>query len=110
MRAGRLRHRVTVQSASSSTDSFGQPQPSWASVGTYWANVVPLMGKEAERARQIRADVTHTVQMRIPTAITPEMRLSYDSRTLNIVEVVNIDERNREYRLTCVEIASGSRP
>lgn len=110
MRAGRLRHRVTVQSASTSTDSFGQTQPTWGSVGTYWANVRPLMGKEAERARQVRADATHVVEMRIPVSITPEMRLSYDSRTLNIVEVVNIDERDREYRLTCVEILSGSRP
>ena len=110
MRAGLLRHRVTVQSASASADAFGQLAPAWADVGTYWANVQPLSGREAERARQVRADATHVVDMRIPTAITVEHRLRFDGRTLNIVEVRNVDERDRQYRVTAAEALTGSKP
>lgn len=110
MRIGRLTHRVTLQSSSGSADSFGQPSPVWSSVGTYWAQVSPLSGREAERARQVRADTTHTVTMRDVYAITPEMRLLYGSRVLNVVEVRNIDEADKELRLTCSEVLSGSAP
>lgn len=111
MRAGPLRHRVTVQSSSSAADGFGQPQPTWGSVGEYWANVEPLVGREAERARQVRADATHRVTMRIPVTITTAHRLVFEStRTLNVAQVLNVGERDREQRLVCVEILSGGQP
>lgn len=103
VRAGRLRHRVTLQSRSLTNDSFNQPIESWSDVGTYWAAVEPLTGREAERARQIKADASHRVVMRRVAAISPEQRLRFEGRTLDIVEVLDLDERGRTLHLTCSE-------
>lgn len=105
---GRLRHRVTVQSRSLVDDSFGQPQPTWTAVGTYWAEVKPLRGREAEQARQVRAETTHKVTLRVPTTITPEHRLLFEStRVLNILEVIDVGERDHMLELLCVEELTG---
>jgi SPP1 family predicted phage head-tail adaptor len=108
-RAGKLRQRVQLEQLqpSESFDTFGQPIPTWTTVGTYWAEVVPLVGNEAYIARQVKAEATHKLTVRYLGAnvtLNPTDHWILDGRTFGIVEVRNIEERNRRYEMTVKEI------
>lgn len=107
MRAGRLRHRVTIQSVTTNTDSYGQPIESWSTFAEVWAAVEPLTGREYFQAQQLQAEVTYRVRIRYLTGVLPTMRVLHDSRTFEVQAVINLDERNRELHLMCREVDSG---
>lgn len=47
MQAGKLRHRITLQSAVDTQDqTTGEPVRSWSTLATVWANVLPMKGRE----------------------------------------------------------------
>jgi SPP1 family predicted phage head-tail adaptor len=106
MRAGRLRHRVTIQQRAGTQDSYGQEDDDWNDVDTVWAAVEPLRGREFLEARREGAEVTTRIVTRYRSGITPAMRVSYDSRTFDIVSVINVDERDSELQLMCRELVT----
>ena len=109
MKIGALRHRVTVQRPNRATDtrdSVGEEQTSWTTVGTYWASVVPLSTGERHVAAQAHLFVTHRVTLRYHpdlSEIDGSWRVLFKERSLPIEGIRNIDERNREVELVCVE-------
>lgn len=109
IRAGKKRQRVTVQLLTGATrDSFGQTVQNWVDQGTYWAEVVPMRTRDIVVSEQVKSQVMHVVRFRYLGAsisIGPTThRLNLKGRTLGIVGYVNVEERNREYELTCQEI------
>ena len=103
MRAGKLRHRVQVQSDTVTIDAAGGHSHAFSTVATRWASIEPQGGREFIEAGRVDADVTHIVKMRHYSGLTPQHRLMYGSRVLNIANVVNMDERNRETVVMCRE-------
>lgn len=105
MRAGQLRHRVTIQQSSQSQDEFGGTSDSWVDFKTRWASVQPIRAGSREFFDAERYDVeaTHVIRMRHTTGITPKMRASYDNRTFDIQYVQNVGERDRETVLVTEE-------
>ena len=63
-----------------------------------------LVGREAEVARQVRADLTHAVTFRARTVVGPGDRLTYLGRIFNVESSLNVDERNRQLNLLCREV------
>ena len=108
MRSGDLRHRVTIQSRSTSQDSFGQELTTWSDVATVWAAVVPLTGRELLAAAAINAELTHTVTIRYqaqfanPIAMA-KMRIQYGTRLFNIQSSIDQNERHILIDLGCAE-------
>jgi len=103
MRAGKLRHRVTIQQATEARNSIGEVTRTWSALATVWANVEPLNGREFIDAQRPEVQVSHRVTMRYRSDVTPQMRVSHDSRTLNIEAVIETGERRRELQLICSE-------
>ena len=105
MQAGRLRHRVIVQRATDSIDSYGDQTPTWAALGTVWAFVEPLNGREYFAAAQMQSEVSTRIVIRPISGVTltPKDRVKFGSRHFDIQSVINRDERNREIQLLCVE-------
>lgn len=100
-----MRQRVTLQSFTvTGRDAYGEETKSWADVGTYYAEVVTLSGREAVNAQQLRADASHRVRMRWVGPILPDQQFLWDGRTLHILHVNNVDNRNREYQILCREV------
>jgi SPP1 family predicted phage head-tail adaptor len=99
MRAGKLRHRVILQSRSDTQDETGSAVPAWANVATVYAAVEPLRGRELLTAQSINSEVTGTIRMRYRAGIDASMRATYGGKTYNIVAVVNPEERNIELLL-----------
>lgn len=93
MNIGKLRHRLELQSATDSTDSYGQPARTWATYATVWGEVVPVSGVEAQTAYQAGVVLTHLVTVRYRDDVTAQHRIKYGTRYLNIKAVRNQEER-----------------
>ena len=101
-------------------DSFGQPSQTTNFIGSFHAEVRMLQGNEMLNVRQMWPTATHLIRMRwvgsaIPVSadnpgqlIMPDMKLTLTKtgvliRIFNIVSAKNVEERNREWELTCEE-------
>lgn len=108
LQSGKFRQRVQLQAPNQTEvfDSFGQPVVTWTTLGTYWAQVSPLTGHELVSARQVKAQASLKVRIRYQgqVSVSPENRLVLNGRTLGLIDVRNIEERNRVYEMTAYEI------
>lgn len=105
MQAGKLRSRLTISRGTKTQNSFGEDVITWVSLGEFWAEILPLQGRELEVMQQRWAEARFTVRIRFQPTITfrREDRGTWGSRTLDILDVEDIDQRQRELRLICRE-------
>ncbi len=102
IRAGRLRHRIEVQSPTDSQGRMGSVTQTWATDATVWAGIEPISGRERLASDVIQADVTHRIIMR-HRALTTENRLLFGARVFNIDAVLDRDERATELEVMVKE-------
>lgn len=108
MKAGNLRHRLTIQEATGKASTFGgSTENLWTDVITVWGSVRPMLGKEAEQAQHMVSEVSHTIKIRYPDPDTivvgSKHRILFGTRIFDVEYVLNEDERNRELKLLCFE-------
>ena len=99
---GRLRERVTIQSATEARNSIGEVVQTWGTFVEVWASVDGLSGREVLQSGQQQTEVTHRVRMRYVTGLTQRMRLSWRGRILEITSLLEHNNRT-EHELLCVE-------
>ncbi|WP_416430859.1 phage head closure protein [Piscirickettsia salmonis] len=75
----------------------------WQDITTVWARVSPSAGRELFSAQQFYHEISQTVTLRYRSDVTPLLCLVFDGRYLEILSVLNPDERNRELILACRE-------
>ena len=102
IRAGDLRERVTVQIASGTTNALGETVLAWSNSTAVWASVEGVSAREALSFGQQETTVTHRVRMRYLPGLTQDMRLSWRSRTLEIVSLLEHGHRS-EHEAICEE-------
>ena len=108
MRGGKLRRKVTIETPTETQNAIGEPVKAWA---TFAANVpaeiMPFNGKEMLIAQQVNSQLNTRMTIRYLAGVTTRMRVIYASatgtRTFQIENIENIDERNRQMTLECVE-------
>ena len=105
MRAGDLRHRVTIQAATTVDNAAGEPVPTWADVATVDAAIRPSTPREVAYAQGLAAVTKHTVTIRYRPGVTPKHRLKFCGRVLSIAGVIDVEERNVELQILCSEAA-----
>lgn len=103
MRAGTLRHRVTIEQQSVSRGTDGEEIVSWVELATVWAAVEPLSGREFFAANQIQSELSHRIRMRHRGDVTPKMRVHWDGRLFDVETVIADRTHARELHLMCVE-------
>lgn len=103
MRAGELRHRVTVEQYTETQNAVGEPVKTWSTYAVLDAAINPLVGTERIQSAQVNANAFVQMTLRYYPGITPKMRVVAGGRTYQIASVVNVDERNRELDLLTVE-------
>jgi len=106
MRAGKLRHRVILQSPGGERDAYGERQTTWTNEATVWASIEPLVAREQFLAAQSELSTTHRVRIRYSTEIsglTAAWRIKFGVRILVIDGIRNIEEKNKEFELLCTE-------
>lgn len=101
MRAGSLKHRLIIQSKSSTGDGMGGSVVSWTDEQAVWGAIWPLRGQDLFIARQMQSEVTHQIRIRYVSGITPEKRIRLsDSTTYFDILSPPIDTEYRHRELT----------
>ena len=100
---GKLRERVTVQISSGTTNALGETVLAWANSSAVWASVEGVSSREALAAGQQDTTITHRVRLRYLPGLTQRDRFSWRSRTLNIVSLLEYDNR-AEHVAICEEV------
>lgn len=112
MRAGLLRHRITIQQPDFISDSHGGqiPRPApvgngtgWKDVATVSAQVSPMRGNESFVHRQLQDSITHKIVIRYHSGVLAKQRIKFGSRVFNIRQVKDLDERRIMMELECDE-------
>lgn len=90
MRAGRLRHRITIQEKTNTQDpTTGVVSASWSNAYTSVpAEVVPLSGREFLAAQQRQAEVTARITIRNGLTIDQNMRILHEGKTYDIAAIL----------------------
>jgi SPP1 family predicted phage head-tail adaptor len=94
---------VTVQARSTTRNDLGEAVVAWTNAGTVWAQVRNDAGAELARIRQTYGENAVEVRVRLPLEVTKDHRLMHGDRALEIVAVLDPDNRRREARLVCRE-------
>lgn len=100
---GKLRERVTVQIASGTTNALGETVLAWTNSTAVWASVEGVSAREALAAGQQDVTITHKVRLRYLPGLTQQMRFAWRTRTLNIVSLLEYDNR-AEHVAVCEEV------
>lgn len=105
---GKMRHRITFQSFTGTTDSFGDPlsadDSNWKNEATLWAAIDPISGKEFYAAQQSQSEVSHKVRCRYQSGLTTAMRIKFGARKFKIISIINWEERNESLLIMCREL------
>lgn len=102
MRAGTLRHRVTLQRFQQGQDAYGGPVAQWEDVATVWASLEAMSGREFFASQQAQSEVTQRIRIRYRPDVTADMRVIHQGTVFNIVAPLP-DNRGRELMLMCRE-------
>lgn len=103
MRAGPMRHRVTIEAPVETQAADGSVITTWETFAEAWASIEPLIGREYFAQQREQATVSHKIRMRYQAGITHKMRVAWGTRLFEIESVLNVGERNREIVLMCSE-------
>lgn len=106
MRSGRLRQRVRVERPVSTQSASGAETIVWALVLIVWAQVTPSTVRSRERLAgdMYLAEMDATISMRwhpLLDDFNATWRVVRKNRVYNVIDVVNVEERDREIQVMC---------
>ena len=96
MRAGELRHRLTLQQPVETVNDFGETVISYSDVDTVWGAVDPNAGKRYFEAMQANSEIQGAIRLRYRSDIEATWRILYGTRVLQIISIINPKERDQE--------------
>jgi SPP1 family predicted phage head-tail adaptor len=107
VRAGELRHLITLQTPSPATPDGdgGYTEDPWTTLATVWASIVPATARDLERvvAGTVQSSATHLVTIRYLAGVTTKTRVVFGTRLFSVTGVQNPEERNISLVLVCQE-------
>lgn len=106
MRAGRLRHRITIRQRSTGKDAAGAPVDTWIDVATIWSRVEIVSGRERWASEHTANSYSAAISIRNRTDLKEDMRVIFGSRTLDIKAIIDPNGYGKELKLLCVDYVS----
>ena len=104
MRAGLLRHSVTIEYKTETPTDHLEVVEAWATLATVRARVTPKSSEEGSEADRAVPRRTHEVVIRSGPAVTADMRINHGGRLLYIVGPPrDFEERGIHLTLDCKE-------
>ncbi len=98
MRAGQLRHRITIEKPGQTQDpETGEMIPDWEVVATVWAAKRPSSAREFKQSQAGQSEVTGEFQIRYRPGIDATMRIVHKGQIFNIEGVLPDDRSGREH-------------
>ncbi len=81
---GRLDERISIEQQGHTDDGLGGRTVAWTALGSAWAQVTPLQGRESEARGGVVATQTYRVTVRNRSDVDESMRVQWRGRTMNI--------------------------
>lgn len=104
--SGRMRERVTLQKPVEQHNPFGEATLVWEDVTTLWAQVTTLSARDYFAAQQSGTLATHRVIVRFFKGMSPTYRLIWRGRTMEIVSVLEREDRSLHEMLAREDVAT----
>ncbi len=92
--ASRLRHRIVIESPVLTMDSAGGFTTVWNNFAQVWAEILPKGGQEIVEGEQITASRKLIITIRYIKGLTEKMRVTYQERKFDIVNILNPYQEN----------------
>lgn len=97
MNPGRLHKRILIQTRTVTEDTQWDDVTTWTDHVQRWAEVTPISAKERMRNQGPSSEATYTMTLRWEdNLLSDQDRIVWDSRTFDIVGIINVDERDVE--------------
>lgn len=111
MRAGRLRHLVTIQQPAdplprTASGAVNKEDPAyWVPFGTAWMQFIFIRGAEVFKTKQFvaQADWGGTGRQADLIGLTTLMRILWDSKALDILAINDPDDGTGQVLISCLE-------
>jgi len=103
--AGQLDRRITLQTFSETTDTFGQEVKTYSTLASVWANVKENIGVgngEGEKGDMIAATKKVEFIIRYRTDVNEQMRITYNNNTYKIQAIQSADARKAFLKIVCL--------
>ena len=102
-----LNQRITINEKSEGAqDSLGQPTITWPAKQACYARVEALQGRELEAAQQTWAEARWRVTTHYISGIDTTMRITWGSRTLEIIDAEDPNGLQERLVMTCKEFSA----
>jgi SPP1 family predicted phage head-tail adaptor len=88
MRAGDLRHRITILIPAIATNAIGEWINTYEAWCVCWAEILPDTGSTTYSAKQFNAEASGRIRIRYRTGIKPTMRISYQGHIYQILSII----------------------
>jgi SPP1 family predicted phage head-tail adaptor len=102
VKAGELRTRVVIQEPVRTGSGTGG-RVEWRTLAPAWADIRPVRSTDRTQEGHFQAVRLARVTIRYREGIKSKMRVAIGSRILEIVSVIDVDERHRQLDLLCEE-------
>lgn len=103
VRLGRLRHRLLLQSKTTTRTASGAVEYTWTDRDTVWGAIEPLSGKEFLALAQTKNETTVRIVIRYKAGLDATWRAVRGDKAYSIISIINHDERNNMMTLMCSE-------
>jgi SPP1 family predicted phage head-tail adaptor len=91
---GSLRHRIELQELTLAQNTLKEDVPTYTTVATVWARLENKSGRESFTAQQVNATSVAKFTIRYYAGLTTRHRIKFGTRTFNIFDVNDDDERH----------------
>jgi len=104
MEIGELRHKITFQKLTTTTNENGFEVEDWEDYKTVWAAVSNLYGKEYFEAAAVQKENTVKFTIRYFKGLDTSMRILFQGRQYNIISIDNIKYKNKYIEIKALEV------
>lgn len=104
MDIGELRHRITFQKLTATTNENGFEIEDWQDYKTVWAAITNLHGREYFEAAAVKAENTVKFTIRYVPNIESTMRILFKGKQYNISSIDNIKYANKFIEIKALEV------
>jgi SPP1 family predicted phage head-tail adaptor len=93
VRAGDLRHRVTIESATRTSDGAGGATVAWEPIAEVWAAIWPRTVDEDFTLDRVAGTASHDIWIRYRADVKPDMRIRFGTRLFDILGAIDVEDR-----------------
>jgi SPP1 family predicted phage head-tail adaptor len=104
MRTEELKHKITFQKLTTTTNENGFQVEVWEDYLAVWAAVSNLIGREYFAAAAVQAEKTVKFTIRYLQGITDDMRILFEDKQYNITFIDNIKYSNKYIEIKALEV------